>query len=257
MNIFTKTYLGDFPWIELAVYSVLRHCTEPVNWYVAVERLNRAQLDEVLSRAVGHFKDKRSGDSFQTFDSELVWPESQNIVDGYMRQQWIKMNVHRLVGDHLIWNWDSDVMAKKPFNSSDLERNGKPIWWWDDINHLINGGYPQERRSVMNQVMGGEIGKEYMRCMPIPLLGSALNHGSASDAWKRSFNMCATNQRAFSEFNILGEYCFRNFNDHFSWINAQNEGPTWQGEHNDPTKITYQAWSWGGVNDGIRDLVLK
>lgn len=256
MNIFTKTWIKDFEWLELAVYSVLNHCKEPVNWYVAVERLNRAQLDEVLSRAVAHFKDKRTGDSFQTFDAELVWPECQNIVDGYMRQQWIKMNVHRLIGDHLIWNWDSDVIAIHDFDSSNFSPNGKPRFWWDDINHLINGGYPQERRSVMYQVMGGEIGKEYMRCMPIPLHGAALAHGANSEVWRQSFNMCSGNQRAFSEFNIIGEYCFRHFNDLFEWKNAQNEGPTWQGEANDPNKITTQCWSWGGINDGIRRLVL-
>lgn len=252
MNIFTKTFNQDFEWIELAIYSVLKHCTEPVNWHVAVERHDRATLDDVIRRATLHFPD-RKGDSFQTHDAELIWPECQNIHDGYMRQQWIKMNVHKLVGDHLIWNWDSDVLAKIPFDSSLFEKDGKPLFWWDDINHLINGGYPIERRIVMNEVMGGEIGKEYMRCMPIPLLGKALQAASQTEHWKKSFNMCASNNRAFSEFNIVGEYCFRHFHDNFTWKNAQNEGPTWQTE---PNATIQQCWSWGRVNDGIRKMVL-
>lgn len=228
-----------------------------MNWYIAVERMNRAQLDEVLSRAAGHFKDKRNGDHFQTFDSEIVWPESQNIVDGYMRQQWIKMNVHKLIHDHLIWNVDSDVIFLNDFDTSNFFHNGKPTFWWDDMNHLINGGYPPDRKQLMMGMFGGDCGKEYMRCMPIPLLGAALAHGSNTDIWKRSFEMCASGNRTFTEFNIIGEYCFRNFNDHFSWKNAQTTpGGTWQGEANDKSKITSQLWSWGGINDGIRKIVL-
>lgn len=256
MNLFTKTFINDFAWLELAVYSVLNHCKEPVNWYIAVERLNRATLDEVLSRAVGHFKNVRSGDSFQTFDCELVWPECQNITNGYMRQQWIKMNVHKLIHDHLVWNWDSDVIAKRDFDSSSFIKNGKPVWWWDDINHLINGGYPSSRKHLLMEIFGGDCGREFMRCMPISLHGTALAHAANSPIWKRGFDLCTSSHGAFSEFNLIGEYCYRNFNDMFTWINAQNEGPTWQGESNDPTKITYQGWSWGGVNDGIRKLVL-
>lgn len=257
MNFFTKTWTQDFKWIELAIYSVLNHCQENVNWYIAVERLNRSELDDVVSRAAAHFKDKRSGDSFQTFDSEIVWPESQNIVAGYMRQQWIKMNVHRLVGDHLIWNWDSDVIALRTFNSSYFMKNERPIWWWDDMNFLITGGYPSSRKDFLMNMFGGDVGREYMRCMPIPLLGSALSEGSKTDIWAKALSACAGNNANMTEFNVLGEYCYRHHQNSFTWLNAHNDGPTHQGEANDPTKITYQAWSWGGTNQGLIDLVMK
>lgn len=252
MNLFTKTWTNDFAWLELAIYSVLKNSKEPINWHVAVERLNRAALDEVIGRARAHFP-SRKDDNFQTHDAEIVWPDCQNIVDGYMKQQWIKMNVHKLFKEHLVWNWDSDVIAKRPFGSLDFMRDGKPIWWWDDLNHLLMGGYPQERRASVESVFRDPVGREYMRCMPIPLLGKALTEAANTEYWKRSFDQCASGNRAFSEFNVIGEYCFRFFNSDFAWINAQNSGPTWQSE---PNAITHQAWSWGGVNDGIRKMVL-
>lgn len=254
MNLFTKTYSGDFEWIELAIYSVLNHCQESVNWYIACERLNRQSLNEVVGRARAHFP-KREGDNFQTFDEELVWPECQNIINGYMRQQWIKMNVHKLVHEHLVWNWDSDCIATHAFNSSIFEKDKKPIWFYEDINHMIMGGYPKSRKDVICNFFNDGCGKEYMRTMPVPLLGKCLMEGAKTDIWTRSLAACHSNLEGFSEFNILGEYCHRYFNDLFEWKDCGKE-PTWSGEASDPKKVLAQMWSWGKVNDGIRKLVL-
>lgn len=254
MNLFSKTWINDFEWIELAIYSVLKHCQEPVNWYITTETLNRIALEEVIARARSHFK--RNGDNFRTFDCELVWPECQNIHEGYMRQQWIKMNVHKLIGDHTAWNWDSDVIATNPFNTSTFMQNGKPVQWWDDMNMLIIGGYPVSRKQTMMDLFNNFSCREFMRCMPIPLHGKTLQEGAKTPLWKRSFDMCASNVRSFSEFNVIGEYCFQNHPDLFTWKNAHREGPTLAGEYGDKTKIVSQFWSWGGVNDGIRKLIM-
>lgn len=275
LTLATKTWLNDYPWLKLAIKSVLKLSTEAVDWTIVGDAGSKHDIEAVVLQAV---QEAKGALRYKIVEVPEHWPEATGIGNGYLAQQWVKMNLHRVMGDDFFFNWDSDVIAAKPFSSqSFMGKSGKPIYWISQFNSIMNGADrpAHEGRidllktifglnSIPRDYMGSEVTFEYMRCMPIPLYGGLLKQCSERAEWKRSFDVLKSGDHRFSEFNVIGRAFHVLFPEAFEWRNAEAQGPTWSGgyveggvgsgcfqEH----AMISQCWSWGNVPPHIQAFV--
>lgn len=253
LKLFTKTCRKDFPWLVLAAKTLGKFCQEDLTWFICVEDEDLKDLKEQMFKA---FPESSKKSVVVIHGIDAPWPEARKIPDGYMRQQWIKMNAFRIVENEMVWNWDSDVLAQKDFTRADLVGSlGRPIMWYSVMNDLIVGGYPPGRKASLLEIFGKTCNFEWMRCMPIPMAGGIQRHASTQPEWKRSFDALMRGDRNFSEFNVLGEFSHENFPNSFEWKNAEQEGPTWAGGFQEQSKLFCQQWSWGPIPEEVKGWV--
>lgn len=275
LHLFTKSWINDYPWLKLAMTSVIKLCKEDIHWTVVGDRGSKQDIEKVVVQAMqGGGKEV----SVKMIEAQELWPEADAIGNGYLNQQWIKMNSHMAMGDGLFFNWDSDVIATKPFSSQNfIGKSGKPVYWISQFNSIMNGAdrpAHEGRIALMKEVFGlnalpkeymtGEVPFEYMRCMPSPLYGGLLRACSSKVEWARSFNMLKTGDHRFSEFNVIGRAFHTLFPEAFEWRNAEADGPTHSGGYVEggvgsgqfqAHAIVAQGWSWGGVPPHIQKFV--
>lgn len=263
LRLFSKTWRNDYGWLKLAIKSVLKLSTEAVDWTIVGDPGSRSEVDKIVLQAV---QETGSVLSYRISEIQELWPTCLGISNGYLSQQWVKMNAHMIMGDDLFWNWDSDVIAVRPFSSKDfIGKSGKPIHWFSQFNTLINGGDRQAhegRMALMREVFHVEhISFEWMRCMPIPMYGQILRNGSNREEWKKCFEMLRAGDARFSEFNIIGQFSHFFFPDAYEWRNAEAEGPTWAGGWDQNGNcfqshaFVSQGFSWGGVPGHVEGFV--
>lgn len=258
MKLFTKTWRRDLIWLKWAFRSVYKYCDEPVIWHVITENDTTGTVQNIA--------DECARDSNSSFPHKIIvhgldlWPETKLIHDTYMSQQWIKMTADRVVGNDLVWNWDSDVFAQKHFSEADfLGANKLPIYWFSELDRFKGSNdysVLRQRADLLETIFGSKVSREWMRCMPIPLIGSILKEGYRSDIWNKCYKECAAGNRGFSEFNAIGQFNYLYFNGSFDWRNADDTGPTWGGNKGD-NSIVFQNWSWGGETAEIRSWIQK
>lgn len=272
MKLFSKTWVNDFPWLKLAITSVLKTCLEPVEWRIVCDDGTRAEVDKVIAQAVQAAAWRANHPySFNTHEVSELFPDAMHIQSGYMRQQWVKMNAHRVMGNDLFWNWDSDVIAVKPFDRSIFcNPQGKPVHFFTQLNHLIMTEKDptaieahKGRRHITEICLDyHHVCFEFMRCMPAPLIGEILDHASKQPEWGRAFQILTSGDHRLSEFNIIGQFCHLYYPDAFEWKNACNY-ETWSGGYVlQGEKIVYQqhayvaqGWSWNGIPAEVAKFV--
>lgn len=265
MKLFSKSYRKDFEWLKLAIRSVAKLCKEPVEWGIVVEDGESKELSEILKNLPA------APLTIGVNEISQVFPEAMAIQSGYMRQQWIKMNAHKIMGGGLFWNWDSDVIAVKPFDSKIFcNPQGKPVHFFTQLNHLIMTETDptaieahKGRRHITEICLDyHHVCFEFMRCMPAPLIGEILSHASTQREWERAYAVMKSGDHRLSEFNIIGQYCHLYYPDAFEWKNASNH-ETWSGGYVlEGDKIVYQShayvaqcWSWGNMPNEVIKFV--
>lgn len=268
ISLFTKTWRNDLEWLEMAIISVSKLCQESVEWTITTEDEDVGGVWAKINYAKSIVKNTNHI-QFRVLSCYEIWPESKQISQGYMRQQWIKMNAHMGMSDGLFWNWDSDVIAIKPFSSATfIGKSGKPILWFSQFNAIMNGSdrpAHESRMAMMREVLDiPRVSFEWMRCMPIPLFGQILRHGSMQPEWGKSFEMLKNGDARFSEFNVLGEFCHLYYPDAFEYRNAEASGPTWSGGYVEGGQgsgsfqehaFVSQCWSWGAIPEHVKKFV--
>lgn len=257
ISLFVKTWINDFPWVKQAMISAQKTCKEEIRWGICVDDGTSGEFSSVIVQV-----EQESGKKYQVNLTEVskVWPEAMNIHNGYLRQQWIKMNSHMLMGDDRFWIWDSDLIAQKPFSSSDFCGFGdKQIYWFTQFNAMMGGADDHAHRSRMEmikEVFGlPEVSFEWMRCLPMPQIGGILRNASQTHYWKKSYEMLCAGDARFSEFNIMGQFCHLYFPDAFDWRNTHNYPRTFSGPFGDKNYIVSQQFSWGGMPESVPQFV--
>lgn len=257
--LFCKTWLNDYAWLKQALISVGKTCLEDVHWTIVCDdgekyacRLVIDQAQQELGEPILH----------SLIETSEFWPESMKIQQGYLRQQWIKMAAHRVMGKDWFIFWDSDTIAKRAWNRTDVfGLNGKPIYWMSTLssmrgsdesaNHAI-----QQRVNIVKEIFSlPSLNFEWMRCMPIVMWGDILFHGEQSAYWKTSYEMMVRLDNRMSEFNVMGQFASMYFLDAFEWRNTQNFHNTFGGPLEDHRSFVTQSWSWGGCSQQIVDYV--
>lgn len=259
MRLFVKTWAKDFQWLKVAMVSVQNHCNENVMWDIVLDDGTFGEFQKVLEQ-VQQIVPRRTL-NVRVHETSHFWKDSLQISNGYLRQQWIKMTAHRVMGSGYFWNWDSDVLAQKNFTIEDFICHSKPIHWITQFNAIMDGAdraAHEARKQMLRDIFGlPDISFEYMRCMPMPMMGEILQYGEKSSYWKQSLNMLISGDGRFSEFNVLGMYSHLYFPDVYEWRNTQNYDKTFSGPWGDKNYIVSQGYSWGGLSKEIYDQVIS
>lgn len=257
LPLFVKTWVNDFQWLKQAMISVEKTC-QNVNWNICVDDGTKTDFSKVQVQAEQAIA---RGINCRTCETSELWPEAMNVKAGYLRQQWIKMNSHRMMGDDVFWIWDSDLIAQRPFSRADFCGFGdKPIYWFSQFNSMMGGADDHAhlaRIQMLKDIYGvPDIPFEWMRCIPIPQIGGILRHASGTSYWKKAYEMLCAGDQRFSEFNVIGQFAHQYFPDAFDWRNTHNyPGKTFSGPMGCKDYIVSQAYSWGGMGQNVIDHV--
>lgn len=258
-NLFIKSWKNDFQWLKQAMISIQKSSTEHVELKVCIDDGDEQEFKLVLAQVSQ--EPKRTSMNVNFVETSRVWPEAMRIQSGYLRQQWIKMNAHMVMGDDRFWIWDSDLIAQRPFSHWDFLGFGdKPIYWFSQYNSMMGGSDDHahhSRMAMLKEIYGlPDIPFEWMRCIPIPQIGGILRHASGTIYWKKAYDMLCSNDSRFSEFNVIGQFCHLYFPDAFDWRNTHNyQGKTFSGAMGDKNFIVSQGYSWGGCPENVAEVV--
>lgn len=258
-SLFTKTYDRDFDWLKLAVISVLKNYKgNDLEWTFVTENGTAAKVKEYLSNAFGIANKQLS---HRVFETRELWPDLDSIPNGYLKQQLVKMHANRAMGHGTFWNWDSDVISTMKFDESDfVGHNGKQIYWYTPFNAIIDGPdreVHQGRINYVNEIFHmTHVSYEWMRCMPSPMNGDILYHGSKTPFWAECLKRAKAGDNRLSEFNIIGQFSHLFFLGAFDWRNTLEYPKTFSGPL-DGNHLVSQQWSWGGIPQSAHDFVMR
>jgi hypothetical protein len=260
LKLFIKTWVNDWQWVKQAMISVNKTCRDEVHWNICIDDGTAEEFAKVCIQVTQESPKKNN---ILVKEVSTLWPDAMKIKEGYLRQQWIKMNANRMMGDHIFWIWDSDLIAQKVFQMHDFcGFGGKPIYWFSQYNSILGGSDDNAHRSriqMIKDIYGvPDVPFEWMRCIPIPQIGGILRHASETSYWKKAFDMLVAGDARFSEFNVIGQFCHQYFPDAFDWRNTHNyPGKTFSGPLGDKNFFVSQGYSWNGMPESVSEFVKK
>lgn len=221
-DIFIKTYGGDFEWLKYCLRSIQKYCTGFNKIILVCDEGDRPGLEE-----------------FGLTREEVFYVPLE--FNGYLFQQWVKLNAHTYSDADYIMFVDSDCVFTRPTSPSDFIKSGKPvilktpyevvpeIKFWKDLTELT---------------LKEEVEFEYMRRLPLiyrrDTIENCLNHVNPFHEQGLKTFISRQPNHEFSEFNLLGAYAEKYEGDKYKFL--------------DTTKIelpethVLQNWSWSGMS---------
>ena len=216
VDIFIRTYEKDLEWLKYALKSIRLHVTGYRNIVITIP-------DESLIAK----------------SSDYVVIQVEDLKDGYLGQQFTKMNAHLYTDADAVVFWDSDVMACEPVDISEWFVGDKPIVYKTLYTSIETPWKPITEKAVRFSVEW-----EYMRRMPLVYFTDTI---AASSNWIENKHRVTVRKylnsqpyRTFSEFNAIGAYAEKFESDRYAFIDTDT--------NEIPKNKVHQFWSWSGLN---------
>lgn len=214
-TLFVRSYPADFEWLSYSIKSMVKYLRGIKNKLLVVPAGTDVPDD------IAAFFD-------YTVESFLY----QN-TDGYVAQQFDKLDAFKYVHTDTILFSDSDCIYTGPFDVSTMFDGDKPILGMTPYTQIEGDAY--NWKAITENLLGASVDFEFMRCFPIIHRTDTLRQ-LAYDIPHLPRKVTGRN---ISEFNLIGAYAFH---------------------HNHPYKFTVdvpqypcrQFWSWGGITPEIR-----
>jgi len=162
--------------------------------------------------------------------------------NGYIQQQWVKLNADRFIDSDMVMFVDSDCVFHTPFSPESYMKDGLPILMKTKYGSL---GGAESWRGYTQDHVGFPVEYEYMRRLPWMYLSSSLKN--FRDRYPTTGQYLADlKTREFSEFNVLGAYIDRYEQDNYYITDTE----VWM-----PESVCKQFWSWGGLTPDIESEI--
>ena len=221
-SIFIKTWSGDIPWLKYCLQSI---------------KLYGSGFEEVVIVA----DESCVQDVYPIADGARVIPVG-DWTNGYIQQQWVKLNADQYTDADQILFVDSDCVFHTPFTPESYMRDGKPILLKTDYQLL---GSSIVWQAITSDFVGWYVDYEYMRRLPWMYKRSSLQNFRKT--YLKLYNhLYGMEDRSFSEFNVLGAYIDRFEKDQY-YI---SDTSVWMSE-----SVAEQFWSWGGITPEIQTRI--
>lgn len=165
---------------------------------------------------------------------------------GYLHQQYIKLTAHTHTDADFILFTDSDTLFTEPVTPETFMVDGKPIWLHTPWNPALHDAVPWF--APMTEFAGEEPPSEFMRRQGFMVPRQALEAINLF-CWSKhrvSLEDYILSRNKFSEYNVLGHYCWRFMRDRFHWINTEEE-PL-------PSECVRQFWSWDALDRNLPEI---
>jgi len=223
-SIFIKTWKDDVKWLPYTLASIRKY-GEGYDRIVVVS--DRSCLPEV---------------EFVAKDCTVVSVEDWE--NGYIQQQWIKLNADNFERSEYVLFVDSDCIFYSAFNEESFMRDYKPVLLKTKYGNL---GGAEAWRKITSDFVGFDVQYEYMRRLPWMYRTDSLT------AFKNKYrhiyqHLYTLKTRDFSEFNALGAFIDKYENDKYYVSDTE----VWV-----PEPVAKQYWSWGGITPEIHTEITK
>jgi len=216
VDIFIRTYEKDLEWLKYALKSIRLHVTGYRNIVITIP-------DESLIAK----------------SSDYVVIQVEDLKDGYLGQQFTKMNAHLYTDADAVVFWDSDVMACEPVDISEWFVGDKPI-----VYKTLYASIEAPWKPITEKAVRFSVEWEYMRRMPLVYFTDTI---AASSNWIENKHRVTLRKylnsqpyRTFSEFNAIGAYAEKFESDRYAFIDTDT--------NEIPKNKVHQFWSWSGLN---------
>jgi len=215
ISLFIKSYEKDYKWLKHCLYSIKKFVTGYDEVFLIIE-------------------DKNDFDMLMCWElpSRIRIRFERKIGDGYIFQQYIKMNAHRYIDAEKILYLDSDCIFTKATDLSLL--SGKPEMLYTPYDMVGDAICWKE---CTEKVMKQPIEYEFMRRNGLIYYRSTLVNFEKFIGDLKSI----LNESRFSEFNALRAFAFIHENNKYKWIDTTKDK---FGE-----ALVEQMWSWGNIED--------
>jgi len=223
-SIFIKTWKDDVKWLPYTLRSI---------------DLYACGYDEVVivtDRSCSNLVKAIAG------NNRIVVVEDWE--NGYIQQQWIKLNADAFVTSEYVLFVDSDCVFHTVFTIDDFMREGKSVLLKTKYGNLEGA---EIWKSITSSFVGFDVEYEYMRRLPWMYRTSSLTN--FKNRYPHTFeHLSHLTTRDFSEFNALGAYIDRYENDQY----YVSDTTVWV-----PEPVAKQYWSWGGITPRIQAEINK
>lgn len=166
---------------------------------------------------------------------------------GYIYQQVVKLHADRYTDADFILVTDSDTLFNTPVTPESFMVDGKPIWYMTPFEQLLEHDALRHWHQVMTEFCRTPPPFEFMRRQPFMFPSYVLKdireyciktHG-------RTLEQYPYDKGTFTEWNVLGFYCWLHHRDAFTWINTDNgiDAP-----------LVRQFWSHDPVKNNIKEI---
>jgi hypothetical protein len=155
--------------------------------------------------------------------------------NGYLYQQWCKMNAYNYCNTYYIFFADSDNIFDHKLNMQELVIDNKPEILhtnWDKVGEAICW------KKCTETLLDDVVPYEFMRRVPVIYHASTLNKIALQ--YPNLEYMIMESER-FSEFNLMGAWAYKYDRENYTFINTDN----WT--YTPPHAV--QLWSWANKND--------
>lgn len=244
--IFMRSCRKDIPWLDLSLQTILRYATGFDGIMVTFPFEDMYPMTGLIQSKFGH--------------AGIRMQPVPRMTEDYIGQQNTKLQADLWLGsDCLITYLDSDVMLTGPLHASQLGGPGasspmKPLFLYTPYDSLAADKNVMAWKEITQFHMGEEVTNEFMRRLPITVHS---NHLAGLRKWyfERTgmplqhvlTGLSQNGRRDFSEFNLIGAYCWRHHGNDYAWVNTATEAFA-------PLPIK-QYWSWGGLQaEHVREI---
>jgi hypothetical protein len=223
-SIFIKTWTGDLEWLPYCLQSIYKFGNEFEKIVIASDLSCLIEVQRIV-------------DSYHSPITSVVRVADWD--NGYIQQQWVKLNADSFTRSDCILFVDSDCVFHTPFSPESFMRDGKPVLLKTKYGNLEGA---EVWKDITSSFVGFDVEYEYMRRLPWMYRTSSLTN--FKEKYPQTYNHLRNLQtRYFSEFNALGAFIDRYENGKYFVTDTE----VWV-----PDSVAKQYWSWGGITPEIQ-----
>lgn len=219
-SIFIKTWKNDLEWLKYCLQAIRKYCSG---------------FDEIVIAA-----DAGCVDEVRAFCGNARVESVEEWANGYIQQQWFKLNADKYVNSEYILFVDSDTIFHTHVTPETFFRDSNPVFLrtrYADLGDSRVARLAQKWRGITESYVGWDVIWEYMRRIPIIVRSSTLNkiREMMPDLEQR---LRSIDKHQFSEFNVIGAFIDKNESDKYFMTNTLE----W-----DPPLVAEHFWSYSGL----------
>ena len=228
-GVFIKTCLKDLCWLRFCLESISRFGSRFESVVIVADSDCRKEMDKLPQ-----------------IGQEVVFVEMW--ANGYIQQQWVKINADQYTGVDQVLFVDSDCVFHTDFFPESFTQDGKPVLLKTRYSELLQsegGRAALKWKRITQGIVGWDVEWEYMRRLPTMIHSSTLASFRKMIPGLKS-QLMALEFHDFSEFNAIGAFIEKHepekyfITDTSVWI---------------PNAVAEQFWSWGGLTQQIKSKI--
>jgi len=221
-DIFIKTFIKDFEWLTYCTRSITRFASG----FKDVVLVSSENLPPLFMKNLRAYTKPDEGK------------------DGYLVQQAIKATADQYCGSDYILHIDSDTIFTRPVTPESFFRNGKPYWLMTPYEKVKTPWQPIVG-NFFRQLPTHEFMRRQAQVIPRDIYRSLDNYCDKMHGMGIFDYIVNQQNRSFSEFNVIGFFCWLYHRERFTWIDTEKDEL--------PELVVNQYRSWNAIAPEVKN----